>query len=43
MNSRGSCFIIRTSKSGEDYKAYLGKEVSEQINRELEMKESRNN
>ena len=37
MNSRGSCFIIRTSKSGEKYRAYLGEEVSEQINRELEL------
>lgn len=42
MNSGGSCFIIRTSKSGEDYRAYLGKEVSEQISRELKMKENRN-
>lgn len=31
----GSCFIIRTSKSGDDYRAYLGEEVSEQINKEL--------
>lgn len=31
MNSIGSCFIIRTSKSGEDYRAYLGEEVSEQV------------
>ena len=43
MNSGGSCFIIRTSKSGKDYRAYLGKEVSEQISRELELKEKRNN
>ena len=43
MNSGGSCFIIRTSKSGKDYRAYLGKEVSEQISRELRMKENRNN
>lgn len=43
MNSGGSCFIIRTSKSGEDYRAYLGKEVSEQICRELKMKNIRNN
>ena len=42
MNSKGSCFVIRTSKSGEDYRAYLGKEVSEQISRELELKEKRN-
>ena len=31
----GSCFIIRTSKSGDDYRAYLGEEVSEQIRKEL--------
>ena len=31
----GSCFVIRTSKSGEDYRAYLGEEVSEQIRKEL--------
>ena len=42
MNSGGSCFIIRTSKSGEDYRAYLGKEVSKQISRELELKEKQN-
>ncbi len=30
-----SCFIIRTSKSGENYMAYLGEEVSEQIYNEL--------
>jgi hypothetical protein len=43
MSSKGSCFVIKTSKSGENYKAYLGKEVSEQICRELKMKENRNN
>ena len=31
----GSCFVIKTSKSGEDYRAYLGEEVSEQIRKEL--------
>ena len=36
----GSCFIIRTSKSGEDYRAYLGEEVSEQINKELSNRKS---
>ena len=35
MSNKGSCFVIRTSKSGENYRAYLGKEVSEQIRREL--------
>ena len=42
MNSGGSCFIIRTSKSGKDYRAYLGKEVSEQISRELEVTKNPN-
>lgn len=42
MTSKGSCFIIRTSKSGEDYRTYLGKEVSEQISRELEVKNQDN-
>jgi hypothetical protein len=36
----GSCFIIRTSKSGEEYRAYLGEEVSEQINKELSNRKS---
>lgn len=40
MTNEGSCFVIRRSKSGESYRAYLGKEVSEQIQRELEMKEN---
>ena len=31
----GSCFVIKTSKSGEEYRAYLGEEVSEQIRKEL--------
>ena len=35
MAHTGSCFIIRTSKSGDDYRAYLGEEVSEQIRKEL--------
>ena len=36
----GSCFVIKTSKSGEEYRAYLGEEVSEQINKELSYRES---
>ena len=36
----GSCFVIKTSKSGEDYRAYLGKEVSEQICKELNNRKS---
>ena len=35
MTNKGSCFVIRTSKSGENYRSYLGKEVSEQIRKEL--------
>jgi hypothetical protein len=35
MTSKGSCFVIRTSKNGENYRAYLGKEVSEQIRKVL--------
>ena len=35
MSHTGSCFVIKTSKSGEEYRAYLGEEVSEQINKEL--------
>ena len=36
----GSCFVIKTSKSGEDYRAYLGEEASEQINKELSNRKS---
>ena len=35
MAHTGSCFIVKTSKSGENYRTYLGEEVSEQINKEL--------
>ena len=35
MAHTGSCFVIRTSKSGENYKSYLGKDVSEQIRKVL--------
>lgn len=35
MAHTGSCFVIKTSKSGEEYRAYLGEEVSEQIYKEL--------
>ena len=37
----GSCFVIKTSKSGEDYRAYLGEEVSEQIRKELGKSDTR--
>ena len=36
----GSCFVIKTSMSGEEYRAYLGEEVSEQINKELSNRKS---
>ena len=36
----GSCFVIKTSKSGEDYRAYLGEEVSGQIRKELNNRKS---
>ena len=31
INSHGSCFIIKKSKSGKSYRSFLGEEVSEQI------------
>ena len=40
MAYTGSCFIIRTSKSGDDYRAYLGEEVSGQIRKELNNRKS---
>ena len=36
----GSCFVIKTSKSGEDYRAYPGEEACEQINKELSNRKS---
>ena len=36
----GSCFVIKTSKSGEEYRAYLGEEGSEQMNKELSNRKS---
>lgn len=41
MAHTGSCFIIRTSKNGEEYRAYLGEEVSEQIRKELSKSDTR--
>lgn len=36
ISNTGSCFIIRTSsKSGKEYKSYLGSEISQQICKEL--------
>ena len=40
INSHGSCFIIKKSKSGMSYRAYLGKEVSEQICKKLNYRKS---
>ena len=40
IEQTGSCFVIKTSKSGEDYRAYLGEEVSEQIRKELNNRKS---
>ena len=40
MAHTGSCFVIKTSKSGEDYRAYLGEEVSGQIRKELNNRKS---
>lgn len=40
MAHTGSCFVIKTSKSGEEYRAYLGEEVSEQIRKELNNRKS---
>ena len=37
---KGSAFIIRTSKNtGKEYKAYLGKEVTQDIKKQLNIKE----
>ena len=41
MTHTGSCFIIRTSKSGKNLRAYLGEEVSEQIRKELSKSDTR--
>lgn len=41
MAHTGSCFIIRTSKSSEDYRAYLCEEVSEQIRKGLSKSDTR--
>ena len=40
INSHGSCFIIKKSKSGKSYRSFLGEEVSEQINKELSNRKS---
>lgn len=39
ISSKGSCFVIRvSSKTGKEYKNYLGPEISEQICKELGVK-----
>ena len=39
ISSKGSCFVIRvSSKTGKEYKNYLGPEISEQICKELGIK-----
>lgn len=36
ISSKGSCFVIRvSSKTGKEYKNYLGPEISQQICKEL--------
>ena len=36
VSSNGSCFVVKTSKkTGKEYKAYLGPEISAQICKEL--------
>lgn len=39
ISSKGSCFVIKVSaKTGEEYKNYLGPEISQQICKELNIK-----
>ena len=36
ISSKGSCFVIRiSSKTGKEYKSYLGPKISQQICKEL--------
>ena len=36
ISAKGSCFVIKTSsKTGKEYKNYLGSEISQQICKEL--------
>lgn len=39
MSNEGSCFVVKTSQGGEEYKVYLDNEVFEQIRKELRGKE----
>lgn len=39
ISKSGSCYVIRTSsKTGKEYKSYLGTEISQQICKELGVK-----
>lgn len=39
ISDKGSCFVIKTSsKTGKEYKNYLGPEISQQICKELNIK-----
>lgn len=39
ISAKGSCFVIKTSsKTGKEYKNYLGPEISQQICKELNIK-----
>lgn len=39
ISSKGSCFVIKVStKTGKEYKNYLGPEISQQICKELNIK-----
>lgn len=39
ISKKGACFVIRTSKKGNEYKYYLPKEVQETIRTELKWEE----
>ena len=38
ISKSGSCFVIKSSRNGSDYRVYLGKEVSEQIVNAIKIK-----
>ena len=39
ISAKGSCYILKTSsKTGKEYKNYLGPEISKQICKELDVK-----
>lgn len=40
ISKSGSCYIIVTSKKGNQYKKYLGKEISKEVCKELNVKYS---